>query len=126
MNDQFVSDSFSKVLRSLDLLFWDCGPVVKILPSTAWGVSLIPGQRARIPHASRPKKKDHLDLLFVLLLSLDSLFSCVYIVSSSLSGNSLQPKLKIYSFRKVFFFFLILVSSEGSLAREFLVLRLAK
>ena len=78
MNDQFVSDSFSKVLRSLDLLFWDCGPVVKILPSTAWGVSLIPGQRARIPHASRPKKKDHLDLLFVLLLSLDSLFSCVY------------------------------------------------
>ena len=79
MNDQFVSDSFSKVLRSLDLLFWDCGPVVKILPSTAWGVSLIPGQRARIPHASRPKKKDHLDLLFVLLLSLDSLFSCVYI-----------------------------------------------
>lgn len=70
MNDQFVSDSFSKVLRSLDLLFWDCGPVVKISPSTAWGVSLIPGQRARIPHASRPKKKKRSSRLSVCIASL--------------------------------------------------------
>ena len=88
------------------MLFWDFpgGSVLKTSPSNAWGVGLIPGQGARIPHASRPKKKDRLDFLFVMLLSLDRLFSCVYIVSSSLSGNSLKPKLKIYSFRKVCFF----------------------
>ena len=89
------------------MLFWDFpgDPVVKTSPSNAWAVGLIPGQGARIPHALRPKKKDHLDFQFVMLLSLDRLFSCVYIVSSSLSGNSPKPKLKIYSFRKVFFFF---------------------
>ena len=74
----------------------------------------------------RDQKKRPSRLPFVMLLSLNRLFSCVYIVSSSLSGNSLQPKLKIYSFRKVFCFFLMLVSSEGSLAGEFLILRLAK
>ena len=77
--------------------------MVKTSPSNAWGVDLIPGQGARIPHASRPKKKkrssNHLDLLFIMLLSLDRLFPCVYIVSSS-SGNSLQPFLQ-----KSFLFF---------------------
>ena len=33
------------------------GPVVKTLPSSAGGAGLIPGQGARVPHASWPKKK---------------------------------------------------------------------
>ena len=33
------------------------GPVVKTLSSTAGGVGLIPGQGAKVPHASRSKKK---------------------------------------------------------------------
>ena len=32
-------------------------PVVKTLPSNAGGLGSIPGQKAKIPHASRPKKK---------------------------------------------------------------------
>ena len=32
-------------------------PVVKISPSSAWGVYSIPGQGAKIPHAPRPPKK---------------------------------------------------------------------
>ena len=32
-------------------------PVVKISPSSAWGVCSIPGQGAKIPHAPRPPKK---------------------------------------------------------------------
>ena len=40
---------------------WDFpgGPVVKTLPSNAGGVGSIPGQTARIPHASQPKKPKH-------------------------------------------------------------------
>ena len=33
------------------------GPVVKISPSDAGGIGLIPDQGAKIPHASQPKKK---------------------------------------------------------------------
>ena len=33
------------------------GPVVKTLPSKAKGTGWIPGQRARIPHASGPKNQ---------------------------------------------------------------------
>ena len=33
------------------------GPVDKTLPSNAVGVGSIPGQEAKIPHASRPKKQ---------------------------------------------------------------------
>ena len=32
-------------------------PVVKNLPSNAGGLGSIPGQKVKIPHASRPKKK---------------------------------------------------------------------
>ena len=32
-------------------------PVVKTLPSNAGGLGSIPGQKVKIPHASRPKKK---------------------------------------------------------------------
>ena len=35
------------------------GPVVKTWPSNAEGVGLIPGQGAKIPHASEPKKTKH-------------------------------------------------------------------
>ena len=35
------------------------GPVVETSPSSAGGVGSIPGQGARIPHASRPKKPKH-------------------------------------------------------------------
>ena len=35
------------------------GPVVKISPSDAGGIGLIPDQGAKIPHASQPKKKNH-------------------------------------------------------------------
>ena len=35
------------------------GPVVKTLPSNAGGEGSIPGQRAKIPHASGPKKLKH-------------------------------------------------------------------
>ena len=40
---------------------WDLlgGPVVKTLPSNAGGVGLIPGRRAKIPHALWPKKSKH-------------------------------------------------------------------
>ena len=34
------------------------GPVVKTLPSNAGGAGSIPGGRAKIPHASRPKKQN--------------------------------------------------------------------
>ena len=34
------------------------GPVVQTLPSNAGGVTSIPGQRAKIPHASWPKKQN--------------------------------------------------------------------
>ena len=34
-------------------------PVVKTLPSSAGGLGSIPGQKAKIPHASRPKKKQN-------------------------------------------------------------------
>ena len=37
-------------------LLW--GPVVKTLPSSAGGDVSVPGQRAKIPHASGPKSKD--------------------------------------------------------------------
>ena len=39
---------------------WDLlgGPVVKTLPSNAGGVGLIPGRRAKIPHALRPKNQN--------------------------------------------------------------------
>ena len=33
------------------------GPVVKTSPSNAGGAGSIPGQGAKIPHASQPKKK---------------------------------------------------------------------
>ena len=33
------------------------GPVVKTSPSNAGGVGSIPDQRAKIPHATRPKHK---------------------------------------------------------------------
>ena len=33
------------------------GPVVKTLPSSAGGAGSIPGQEAKIPHASQRKKK---------------------------------------------------------------------
>ena len=46
----------SKVLFWLktDINFWDFpgNPVVKTLPPNAWGVSLVPGQAARIPFAN--------------------------------------------------------------------------
>ena len=35
------------------------GPVAKTSPSNARGVGSIPGQRAKIPHASQPKKTNH-------------------------------------------------------------------
>ena len=35
------------------------GPGVKISPSNAGGASLIPGHRAKIPHALWEKKKHH-------------------------------------------------------------------
>ena len=35
------------------------GPVVKIFPSNAVGMSLIPGWGAKIPHAFQPKKPKH-------------------------------------------------------------------
>ena len=35
------------------------GPVVKTSPSKAGGTGLIPGQRAKIPHASQPKQPKH-------------------------------------------------------------------
>ena len=35
------------------------GPVVKTLPSNAGGAGSIPGQEAKIPHASQQKKKKH-------------------------------------------------------------------
>ena len=40
-------------------MIWDFlgGPVVRTSPSNAGGVGLIPGGRAKIPHASQPKKK---------------------------------------------------------------------
>ena len=34
------------------------GPVVKTSPSSAGGVGLVPGQRAKIPHASQPKQQN--------------------------------------------------------------------
>jgi len=34
------------------------GPVVKTLPSNAGGVGVIPGQEAKIPHASQPKNQN--------------------------------------------------------------------
>ena len=34
------------------------GPVVKASPSNAGGAGSIPGQGAKIPHASRPKNQD--------------------------------------------------------------------
>ena len=34
------------------------GPVVETLPSSAGGVDLIPGQGAKVPHASRPKNQN--------------------------------------------------------------------
>ena len=34
------------------------GPVVKALPSNAGGTGLIPGQEAKTPHASGPKKQN--------------------------------------------------------------------
>ena len=34
------------------------GPVVKTSPSNAGGAGLIPGQGAKIPHASRPKNQN--------------------------------------------------------------------
>ena len=34
------------------------GPVVKVLPSNAGGVGLIPTQGAKIPHAPRPKTQN--------------------------------------------------------------------
>ena len=34
-----------------------CGPAVKTLPYNARGMGSIPGQEAKIPHASWPKKK---------------------------------------------------------------------
>ena len=39
---------------------WDLpgGPVVKTLPSNAGGAGLIPGQGAKIPHASGPKNQN--------------------------------------------------------------------
>ena len=39
---------------------WDFpgGPVVKTSPSNVGGVGLIPGQGAKIPHASQPKTKN--------------------------------------------------------------------
>ena len=33
--------------------------MVKISPSDAGGIGLIPDQGAKIPHASQPKKKNH-------------------------------------------------------------------
>ena len=36
------------------------GPVVKTSPSNAEGKSSVPGQRAKIPHASRPKKTENI------------------------------------------------------------------
>ena len=33
-------------------------PVVKILPSNAWGVDLTPGQGAKISHALQPKNQN--------------------------------------------------------------------
>ena len=41
-------------------LFWNSpgGPVVKALLSSSWGVGLIPGGWAKIPHASRPKAQN--------------------------------------------------------------------
>ena len=40
-------------------MIWDFpgGPVVRTSPSNAGGVGLIPGGRAKIPHASWPKKR---------------------------------------------------------------------
>ena len=40
---------------------WDFpgGPVVKTLPSSAGVVGLIPGQGAKMPHASWPKRPKH-------------------------------------------------------------------
>ena len=40
---------------------WDFpgGPVVKTSPSNAGGAGLIPGWRAKIPHASWSKKPEH-------------------------------------------------------------------
>ena len=35
------------------------GPVVKTSPSNAGGVDSVPGQGAKIPHASGPKKPKH-------------------------------------------------------------------
>ena len=39
---------------------WDFpgGPVVKTSPSNAGGAGSIPGQRAKIPHASQPKNQN--------------------------------------------------------------------
>ena len=34
------------------------GPVVKPSPSSAWGTGSVPGQGAKIPHASWPKKQN--------------------------------------------------------------------
>ena len=35
------------------------GPVVRTWPSNAGGMGLIPGQEAKIPHTSWPKKQKH-------------------------------------------------------------------
>ena len=32
--------------------------MVKASPSSAWGAGSVPGQGAKIPHASRPKKQN--------------------------------------------------------------------
>ena len=41
---------------------WDFpgGPVVKTSPSNAGGAGLIPGWRAKIPHASQPKAQKNI------------------------------------------------------------------
>ncbi|CAI9177281.1 unnamed protein product [Rangifer tarandus platyrhynchus] len=48
---------WSKYIVSSKPKCWDF-PVVKILPSNAGGVGLIPGQGAKIPHASQPKNQN--------------------------------------------------------------------
>ena len=52
-----------ELLLAMDLsleyvIFWNFpgSPVVKTSPSSAGAAGLIPGQRAKIPHASGPKK----------------------------------------------------------------------
>ena len=43
-------------LKTEDVCDFPGGPVDKTSPSNAGGVGLIPGQGAKLPHASQPKK----------------------------------------------------------------------